>query len=399
MRNIILYDTSHWSHLLPLTYTRPLGALRVGILTIAEKWEKVLNAQVHYATQEYLIDQFPLHIEDDNWLIPGNLLPDSSLIEAIQSLPSGQSIHIEGGGDISRMKGDQVASWWKVMHQSQLSNPIKPSTQRNLIQFTWDLVRLQQQEIRNDFQLLTTGRKSAAIPQSVQTFGSDIFLEPGAQVHASILNATTGPIYIGTDAEVMEGCMIRGPFGLGDYSQLKMGAKIYPGVSTGPHCKVGGECGNSILQGFSNKGHDGYLGDSVLGNWCNLGADTNVSNLKNTYAEVKMWDYPSGRFIPSGMQFLGLIMGDHSKCGINTMFNTGTVVGVAANIFGEGYPRNFVPSFSWGGAIGWKTYRLEEAIETAERVMTRRNLSMTETDKAVFNYIFTKDGLWRTWEK
>jgi UDP-N-acetylglucosamine diphosphorylase/glucosamine-1-phosphate N-acetyltransferase len=243
---------------------------------------------------------------------------------------------------------------------------------------------------------LTKGRKSQPLNNSCRNIGKGkIFIEEGASANDTTFNTTTGCIYIGKDAEVMEGSVVRGPFALCEHSVLKMSSKIYGATTIGPHSKVGGEVNNSVVFGYSNKAHDGFLGNSVIGEWCNLGADTNNSNLKNNYANVKLWNYSGENFIDTGLQFCGLIMGDHSKCGINTMFNTGTVAGVSSNIFGSGFPRNFIPSFSWGGAQGFTTYRFEHAIETAQLVMQRRNTELTDNDKDILKYIFDNDEKFR----
>src|SRR5690606_7840722 len=249
--------------------------------------------------------------------------------------------------------------------------------------------------IQADFDLLTKGRQSAAIPDSVFCINrKNIFVEEGARLNFASLNASDGPIYIGKNAEIMEGCTIRGPFALCDSSTLKMQTKIYGGTSIGPHSKVGGEVNNSVIFGYSNKAHDGFLGNSVIGEWCNLGADTNNSNLKNNYAEVKLWDYEKEGFANTGLQFCGLMMGDHSKCGINTMFNTGTVVGVSANIFGSGFPRNFIPSFSWGGSGGFTTYNTEKAFEVAKVVMSRRNIEFSDLDAKILVHVVEEKAVW-----
>jgi UDP-N-acetylglucosamine diphosphorylase/glucosamine-1-phosphate N-acetyltransferase len=253
-------------------------------------------------------------------------------------------------------------------------------------------------EIEADFALLTAGRKSAPLSETVSVLSREnVFVEEGFSGEYFTLNASTGPVFLGKGSEIMEGSVIRGPLALGSHSTVKLAAKIYGPTTIGPHCKAGGEINNSVLQGFSNKGHDGFLGNAVVGEWCNLGADTNNSNLKNNYTEVKVWNYPSNRFIRTGLQFCGLIMGDHSKTGINTMLNTGTVAGVSANIFGSGFPRNFIPSFSWGGAAGLVDYKLEKAFETMEEVMRRRDLELTETDKVIFRHIFKETEKYRRW--
>ena len=268
-----------------------------------------------------------------------------------------------------------------------------------VLNFLWDIFSKNDSAIRDDFSLLTEGRKSQPISSSNKFAGSQqIFIEKGAVVECSVLNATNGPIYIGKNAEVMEGCLIRGPFALGENAVLKMGAKIYGATTIGPYCKVGGEVNNSVFQSNSNKAHDGFLGNSVIGEWCNLGADTNNSNLKNNYANVKIWSHATEEMVDTGMQFCGLFMGDHSKSGINTMFNTGTVVGVNANIYGSDFPIHFVPSFSWGTAQGFSDYRLEKALEVAERVMARRNQKLTTSERKILSHIFNLTNRFRVKE-
>jgi UDP-N-acetylglucosamine diphosphorylase/glucosamine-1-phosphate N-acetyltransferase len=271
----------------------------------------------------------------------------------------------------------------------------------DIINYSWDIFSLNDKTIRNDFEFLTQGRTSSPLSKTNQIVGdaSLIFLEEGATVECSILNTQKGPIYIGKNAEIMEGCIIRGPLAMCEHSLLKMGAKIYGATTLGPHCKVGGEVNNTVLFGYSSKAHDGYLGNSVIGEWCNLGADTNTSNLKNTYEEVKLWDYTKNSFGRTGLQFLGLIMGDHSKAGINTMFNTGTVVGVSANVFGAGFPRNFIPSFTWGGPQGYETYDIKKAFYTMERVLARREIDLLEEDRDILKHIYEYSSQYRSWEK
>ncbi|RMD70422.1 MAG: glucose-1-phosphate thymidylyltransferase, partial [Bacteroidetes bacterium] len=264
----------------------------------------------------------------------------------------------------------------------------------------WDIFLLNDRAIRLDFELLTHGRRSQPLSASNTVIGEGpVFVEEGAVVEGATLNATDGPIYIGAHAQVMEGALLRGSLAICDHAVIKMGAKVYGGTTIGPWCKVGGEVQNVVFFGYSNKAHDGYLGNSVIGEWCNLGADTNCSNLKNDYGEVKLWSYEKEGFVRTGQQFCGLFLGDHSKCGINTMFNTGTVVGVSANIFGAGYPRNFVPSFAWGGPAGWSTYRFDKAIATAERVMARRKVPLTPEDRLILMKVFEESARFRHWEK
>jgi len=310
-------------------------------------------------------------------------LPTKELIDNIKSLSKNQAI----------FKGEQVIAFFTSETQEEVTFDSYEQIEFNedIIQVknTWDIFSLNDKAIQTDFDLLTEDRTSQPIPEGVQVINKEnIFIEEGAIVLLSSLNASNGPIYIGKDAEIMEGCSVRGPFAMCEHSVLKMGTKIYGATTLGPYCKVGGEVNNSVLFGYSSKGHEGFLGNSVLGEWCNVGADTNTSNLKNNYAEVKLWNYETGRFSKTGLQFCGLMMGDHSKCGINTMFNTGTVVGVSANIFGSGFPRNFVPSFSWGGASGFTVYQINKVFEVAEVVMKRRGLELSDQDKKILEHVF-----------
>ncbi len=394
MLNIILFDGKKRDHLLPLAYTRPIASFRVGILTIAEKWEKYLQGAISYHTSPHLERKFPMVSSQQNLLIYGGLLPSENILKEILALDTNTVLHHMGeiiAANIDLTNLPDFNSEEKEFKANEAKSQVL------IIKILPDIIRLHGSQITADFELLTKNRISAKLSDSNRVIGQKdkIFLEPGAKAECAIFNTESGPIYLGKDSEVMEGAMIRGPFGLGDHAAIKMGSKIYPNVSTGPHCKLGGEAGNSVLYAFTNKGHEGYLGDSYIGEWCNLGADTNTSNLKNNYAEVKLWDYQSGRFALTGLQFCGLIMGDHSKAGINTMFNTGTVVGVGCNIFGDGYPRNFIPSFSWGGAAGLTSYSIDKAFEASNAMMTRRGLSLTEEEKNILSYTWEADKQWR----
>lgn len=383
--NYILFDPAEtWENLLPLTWTRPVSEIRIGILSIREKWEKHLGTRASWLTKDLLQELFPAKFEDDNVLINGSILPEASLVKSIRGLATGDVI-AAGGGIIAARLGRQEAMDFVADAASTSVNGPEPLS----VSFPWDIFRMNGEAIVSDFELLTHGRKTQTLSSTNQCMNpGNIFMEEGARVECTILNAETGPIYIGRNAEIMEGSMVRGPFSIGEESTLKMGAKIYGPTTIGPSCKVGGEVNNSIVFGYSNKGHDGFLGNSVIGEWCNIGADSNNSNLKNNYASVRLWNYREERFIDTGLQFCGLIMGDHSKCGINTMFNTGTVVGVNANIFGDGFPRNFIPSFSWGGPQGFTTYKVNKAFEVAEKVMERRDKVLTDKDKKLLNTIF-----------
>lgn len=379
--NLILFDDTSREHLLPLTFTRPQAEFRVGILTIREKWEKHLHVSASWICPAYLSKKYPVQMSADNLLISGALIPDEELVTAIQALKPGEGL-IQSGNLLAANSNESISTNPADYTCKEYTSSILSI--RNL----WDIFSLNDIAMRRDFELLTKGRKSASIDASNTIIGDQFFAEEGATALCSVFNTLQGPIYLAKNAEVWEGSLIRGPFSLGESASVKMGAKIYGATTVGPHCRVGGEISNSVLFGYSNKGHDGFLGNSVLGEWCNIGADSNNSNLKNNYAEVKLWNYSKQGFINTGLQFCGLIMGDHSKCGINTMFNTGTVVGVSANIFGSGFPRNFIPSFSWGGAQGMTEYTLAKAAETAEKMMGRRHIDFDETEQQLLSDVF-----------
>jgi len=375
----IVFTEPFRNNLLPFTYTKPVSELRCGILTLAEKWQQFFKeATFSNLTEAYLAKKYPSTITEDNLFINASVIPTQKLVNEIEGLDKNSSL----------VQGDVVIAKRASNFDEEL-NSTEYSDDLLVVKHTWEIFSLNHRAIALDFEVLTTDRVSQPIPEHVTVFGSEqIFIEEGARLYNCTLNATDGPIYIGKDAEVMELSTIRGPFALCDHGVLKMAAKIYTGTTIGPYSKVGGEVSNSVIQGYSNKGHDGFLGNSVLGEWCNLGADTNTSNLKNNYAPVKLWDYNRGRFSNTGLQFCGLMMGDHSKCGINTMFNTGTVVGVSANIFGEGFPRNFIPSFSWGGKSGFMNYKLDKVFEVAEVVMQRRGKTLDEIERSILEHIF-----------
>jgi len=382
---IILFDDHAHYTLLPLTYTRPVANLRIGILTIAEKWAKYLHTDFSYHTSAYLQGMFPVKLEADNLFINGSVCPDEHLLEAIDKLQTGEALQRNGSILAVRLNESDARKFTPeqkydriVQHEPAIIN----------IRFPEDIFRKNDIELRRDFQLLTKGRSSAVISSTNTIIGNDFFAEQDAVAECSTFNTKNGPIYLGNQTEVWEGAHIRGGMALCDDSQIKMGTKIYGATTIGPKCRVGGEINNAVIWGHSSKGHEGYLGNSVLGEWCNIGADSNNSNLKNNYTEVKLWDYNTGHFRKTGLQFCGLVMGDHSKCGINTMFNTGTVVGVSANVFGAGYPRNFVPDFSWGGEHHLEVYKLNKAFETIERVYARRNKQLNDTEKQMLQEVF-----------
>ena len=378
----ILFDDSR-ENLLPLTFTRPVCDLRIGILTIREKWENYLSTTTSTLTEDYLSCKFPCVEDDVNTLINGGVCPTPELVEAISQLNKGEKL-VQNGKALAICTSDPVSSIDFTKNEGvEFVNDLV------FVEHPWDIFSKNGEALKADFDVLTGGRKSETLSTSVTVIGDGkVFLEEGAKAVACIFNTNSGPIYLGKNSEVMEGSVIRGPFALCERSQVKMSAKVYGPTTVGPHSRIGGEVNNSVIMGYSNKGHDGFLGNSVLGEWCNLGADTNNSNLKNNYDEVRVWSYGEGRFAKTGLQFCGLIMGDHSKSGINTMFNTGTVVGVSANVFGSGFPRTFIPSFNWGGTAGFTEYNQPKAFATAERVMKRRGVEFDENDKAILSSVF-----------
>ncbi len=381
--NYVLFDESRRKNLLPLTFTRPVADIRFGILTIRQKWEKFLNVKTSTLTDNYLAEKFPLIQEQANIIINGAVCPNEKLVAEINQLEAGFAL----------IKGDTIIAMCLNEHdfkkQSNTVQEVETDVDCLQIVNTWDIYVHNAIAIKDDFKLLTAGRKSAPIPSHCLAFSPEnIFIEEGAEILASTLNANDGPIYIGKNAVVMEGCNLRGPLALCENATIKMGAKIYGGTTIGPHSKVGGEVNNSVIFGYSNKAHDGFMGHSVIGEWCNLGADTNTSNLKNTYDNVKLWNYADETFIETNQQFCGLIMGDHSKCGINTMFNTGTVVGVSSNIFGSGYQRNFISSFKWGGVSGLQTFNPQKAIDIARNMYKRRGLEFDEVEERLIVSIY-----------
>ncbi|MFC4721275.1 GlmU family protein [Geojedonia litorea] len=381
--NYILFDGPSRNNLLPFTYTRPMADIRIGILTIREKWELHLGCTTTTLTEDYLSEKYPMVEMDENVMINASYLPTTELAEMVKSLEDNQAI----------FKDEDVIAFFSKDSQDNIDferyEAIEFNDELIKIEHTWDIYSKNGQAIQEDFEILTKNRKSKPIPSSNNVIGHEhIFIEEGATLEFVTLNANKGPIYIGKDTEIMEGSIIRGPFALCEGSTVKLGAKIYGPTTIGPFCKVGGEITNSVLFAYSNKAHEGYLGNSVLGEWCNIGADTNTSNLKNDYSQVRLWDYQTDSFARTGLQFCGLMMGDHSKCGINTMFNTGTVVGVNANIFGAGFPRNFIPSFSWGGHGGFTTYLPKKAFEVAKVVMSRRHIEFSEQDAKILEHVF-----------
>lgn len=386
---INLFDDKAWLSLRPLTFTRPVADLRLGILTIAEKWAKHLNTSFGYVTQAYLRTKYPS--ANAELFINGSVCPDEELIAAVADLKLNELL-IKDSLVIAYRTNDPNFDHLNAL--SGLKNVIYSSSFTQ-IQFPEDLFRNNHIELVKDFALLTKGRTSDKVSSTNTFLGDQFFAEEGAKAECSTFNSLQGPIYLGKNAEIWEGCHIRGSFALCDDSQVKMGAKIYGQTTIGPFSRVGGEINNALIWGYSSKGHEGYLGNAVLGQWCNIGADSNNSNLKNNYAEVRLWDYEKESFRKTGLQFCGLIMADHAKCAINTMFNTGTVAGVSANIFGAGFPRNFIPDFAWGGPHGFEVYGLTKMLETAVKVYERRNMELNATEIAILTQVFEDTKAYR----
>jgi len=381
--NVILFDVDPANYY-PLSYTRPISNFRIGIFTIKEKWQQYYK-NVSVETQSYLKNKYIINIQKDNLWINSKVLPSDELLIEIKNLRK---------GELLEKNGDIIAFRNKLFDVKKL-NYIESNANFITIENICDIFIYNDIEIKNDFKILTKNRKSAIVDNNNTIIGDNVFVENGANISCSILNSDQGPIYIGKNSQVMEGSIIKGPFAMLDNSVLKMGAKIYGATTLGPFCKVGGEVNNSILFGYSSKAHDGFLGNSVIGEWCNLGAGTNTSNLKNNYDEVRLWNYKLESFQNTNLQFCGLVMGDHSKSSINTMFNTGTVVGVNSNIYGSGFPRNFIPSFSWGGASGFKVFDIDKAFSVAEKVYLRRSIKFSTLDKKILYEVFNMTKCYR----
>jgi UDP-N-acetylglucosamine diphosphorylase/glucosamine-1-phosphate N-acetyltransferase len=400
MANIILFDNETRENLLPLTFTRPVCELRMGVLRIREKWERWLNATASFITQDYLSAKYGIDYDDNNYFINGSALPSPELVALVRQMEYNEAL-LQGEELIAaRLDARQLEKLMKDDDIEELKGIELGNTPFIKINGLTDLFSQNARAIAQDVELLTKKGKFLPVPSSCFAKAkSQIFLEEGAKVEGAFLNASDGPIFIGRNAHIMEGSMIRGPVAIGEHAQVKMGAKIYGGTTIGPWCKAGGEIVESVLMEYSNKAHDGFLGHSYLGAWTNIGADTNTSNLKNNYENVRLWSYTEKRFVNTGTQFCGLIMGDHSKTAINVMLNTGTVIGVSTNIYGEGFPRNFVPSFSWGGNSGFRTFKTEKAFETMERVMDRRQQTLDIEDRLIYLRVYEETQSYRSWDK
>lgn len=381
---LVFSDAQYWEDFLPLTFTRPTAEMRCGILTFAERWQKLLiSDDVSYITEDFLQEKFRKPEGKESLFIVPNFIPTESVLEQIQNLQQGEALVYENELLAAKVNMENFSL-------SQIEKMTDITEELLFFKKPTDLFSFNDKAINYDFELLTEGKTSQPLSETNGFLGNkeDLFIEEGAQIEFSTINTKTGKIYIGKNAEVMEGCNLRGPIALCEDSKFNLGAKIYGATTIGPHSKVGGEVNNIVIFGYSNKGHDGFVGNSVIGEWCNLGADTNSSNLKNNYAEVKLWNYRTKSFAKTGLQFAGLIMGDHSKTAINTQLNTGTVVGVAANIFKSGFPPNLIESFSWGGMKGDEKFNLVKAYEVAEKAMARRKVPLTDADKSILKYVF-----------
>lgn len=408
--DIVLFEDQSHFDLLPFTHTRPTFALHMGIFTNLQRWQRVSGQPIYTLAYDYLGPRFTQMPQRGEYLwVNGKYWPETELLRFCDELPpDSYALHAQYQEvAVARFHFDRLSTteyhglitpaWCE--EQGLRQHAYENATRA--YRFPEDIFLLNREAIAFDFHLLTEEESSRKLsdPHTVVYGKENVFVSPGVRSYAAIINAEDGPIYLGPNVEIGEGAVIHGSHAIGAHSKVAMGAKLRGDSAFGPYVKVGGEVGNSVIMGYSNKGHDGYLGNSVLGYWCNLGADTNNSNLKNNYAEVKLYHEPTGQFRDTGQQFCGLMMGDHSKCGINTMFNTGTVVGVSANLFGAGFPRPFVPSFAWGGGSGFSTFRLDKAIEVADRVMQRRHQRCDDTEQAILKAVYERTAGQRRWEK
>lgn len=377
---IVLFEDHLSSRFMPLTYTRPVGDLRMGMMTMAERYARIFNTEVVHETRIPLRNLFHSPSAQLQLHINARLFPTPSLVLELRSLKPGDALY----------RGEELLARCIDTQRETGEFRIEATTDPTWIRSITDLFSMNAMAMAFDFELMPKEAPQKELHASNVIIGdsSKLFVHASAKVYATTFNTHDGPIYIDADAEIMEGTHIRGGFYLGKHATLKLGTKIYGATTIGPECKVGGEVSNSVFWGYSNKAHDGFVGNSIIGQWCNLGADTNTSNLKNNYSNVKIWSYTKGDYADTGLTFCGLIMGDHSKCGINTMFNTGTVVGVNANIFGGGFPEKHIPSFSWGGPEGWENYQPEKAFETIAKVMQRRSITLDEATRKLLQHIF-----------
>ncbi len=403
MPHLILFDDHTWHQLLPLSFTKSIADLRIGIFTIRQKWEYYFQQESGTLTLNHLTGLYPhKNLGKDNLIINSSILPNPELVRQIQHLEA-EEVLVDGDIVIALRHQSKhpplihkaSGEWVPLIDDYRVVKVEHPYIR---VQAPWDFFRLNQAAIEADFEIVRATKQAAPLPASSHFVGKDnVFIEEGASINPSFFDASEGLIYIAKGSTVMGGALVSKSLALCEHAKLKLGAKIYGATTLGPHVKVGGELSNTVIMGYSNKSHDGYLGNSVLGEWCNLGADTNCSNLKNNYGMIKAWSYHTEKMEPTGLQFCGLIMGDHSKCGINTMFNTGTIVGVCANIFGAGFPPKMIPSFAWGGADGFTTYSLNKAIETAKIVYGRRNKTLGKAEQDTLKAVYEMTQVYRNW--
>lgn len=377
--NLVLSDNGLHLRFAPITITRPLGELRIGLFTLAERWALLMEhySPVQFQTENpFIQEHFNYTPHQSDLVINAAVVPNAKLVQQVRGLSDNQELIYNEIWIARKGNGEN-----KILTKEE---PVAILNQR------WDLYLKNEQVIKSDFDWFCLKQQTQRLSESNTVIGNKdlIFLEAGAQIEACILNTTNGPIFVGKNAEIMEGSMIRGPFAMGEGATVKMGAKIYGGTSIGPYCKVGGEISNSIFLAYSNKGHDGFIGNAYIGAWCNLGADTNCSNLKNNYNPVKTYCFETKSMIQTDVTFMGLFIGDHSKCSINTMFNTATVVGVSANIFSSGFPPKYIPSFAWGEN---EKFKFDKALDIAEAMMKRRGLKLAESEIEILQKIYDSE--------
>lgn len=396
MRNYVLCDDPVIrEQLLPFTFTRPIANLRMGIFTFEEKWSRLLDGISGFYTVDYLSNKYPFHpkgpSEGGVWVLNASILPTVQLAEKIKQLTEEDVL----------VYGDTWVAFFVTETQWNEKGKIYPKaldclSGRETVSYDgdlmkichpWDIFSLNDKQIKADLELLMKEKPSYTIDgEGMSTWGAyPLYAEPGARVDHALIDTSEGPVYLGRNSRIMPGSLVKGPLALCEGSIIKMGAKIYGGNTFGPYCKVAGEVESTVMLGYSNKAHDGFIGDAVIGEWCNLGAGTNCSNLKNDYSQVRVWSYPKESFVKTGLQFCGLFLADHSKSAIGTQFNTGTVVGVAANVFASGFPRNFIPSFTWGK----EPYKMDRALETARIVYARRGKIFDAEDEAILRAVYS----------
>lgn len=382
MKVVVFDDKEIWENLNPITLTRPSGAVRVGVDTIAQKWQAFMPGDYAWGVAEpYLEERFPCHaaVDDDTLYVAGHVLPTPALVAEVLALEPRRGITDSTGRLVAR-------------RGTATERSVPAASAVHTVEHLYDIFGKNGEQLCLDIARITAGRVSQPLSPSNTVIGDPalVFIEEGAVVEGAFINTRVGPVYVGSHAEVMEGSMLRGPIALCEHAVVNMGSKIYPGTTIGPFCKVGGEVNNVVFMAYSNKAHDGFLGNAVIGQWCNIGAGAVASNLKNDYTPIRLWNYPTHRFLRTNLQFCGLIMGDHSKAGINTMFNTATVLGVGVNVHGSGFPRNFVESFHEGSVAGFSPVSLDKFFDIARRMMARRGRELTPAEERMYAYLYSE---------